>query len=624
LTGTLSGLALLAAGLLAAAPAPAANALAGHPSPYLAMHGEDPVDWRPWGQAALAEARETNRPILVSSGYFACHWCHVMQRESYRDPDIAALLNRHFVPVKLDRELHPALDAYLIDFVERTAGQAGWPLNVLLSAEGYPMLGFTYVPRAELRTLLERAHRAWERQAPRLTKLARQAAEERAAEAQDAADTAGVGMDPGELAHRLKDRALRLGDALSGGFGSQSRFPMAPKVGALLHLQTRAPDAALTDLLTTTLDAMMRLGLRDHLGGGFFRYTVDPHWETPHFEKMLYDQALLAPLFLHAARVLDRPDYRAVARETLDFMVRELQGGGGGLIASLSALDGNGVEGGYYLWRPEELERLLTPDQRRLLALTWRLEGASDHAAGLLPMLGESLEGTADRLGMPIESAKAVFEDARERLAEAREARVPPRDDKRLAGWNGLALSALAAGVDAFADAGHRRAGGALRDFLIHRLWDGERLHRALSSRGWIGEATLGDYAFVARGLRDWGTVAGSDQDLRLSRRLVALAWERFYGDGGWRLAEAPLLPLVPPEPAVADSPLPSPAAVLIRLTLEGGDAAVKDLALDALARSAATVAANPFAFADHALLLIDPRLHRASGRGAPTGPSGG
>jgi hypothetical protein len=321
---------------------------------------------------------------------------------------------------------------------------------------------------------------------------------------------------------------------------------------------------------------------------------------------MLYDQALLAPLFLHAAGVLDRPDYRAVARETLDFMVRELIGEGGGLVASLSALDGTGVEGGYYLWRPEELEGLLTPDQRRLLALMWRLEGTPDHEAGLLPMLGVTLQETADRLGMPVEAAEAVWEDARERLAEAREARVLPRDTKQLAGWNGLALSALAAGVDAFDDAGYRRAGDALRDFLVGRLWDGERLHRALSSQGWIGETTLGDYAFVARGLRDWGTAAGSARDLRLSQRLVALAWERFYGDGGWRLAEAPVLPLVPPERAVADSPLPSPAAVLIRLTLEGDDPALTALAHEALALGAATVAANPFAFADHALLLSD------------------
>ena len=599
-------LALVTAALVGAPHATAANALAGNPSPYLAMHAEDPVDWHEWGPEALAKARESNKPIFISSGYFACHWCHVMQRESYRNPDIAALLNGHFIPVKLDRELHPALDDYLIGFVERTAGQAGWPLNVFLTPQGYPMLGLTYAPPADFAALLRRVNRAWERQAEHLTDLARRAADERAIEGLSSRVQLGGPIDTAALAGQLKAQALLFGDGLAGGFGQQTRFPMAPNLEALLALQSRQPDPALFEFLTTTLDAMMRLGLRDHLGGGFFRYTVDPDWHTPHFEKMLYNQALLVSLYLRAADVLGRSDYREVARETLDFMVRELQGEGGGFISSLSALDDKDVEGGYYLWHPKELNRLLTGDQRRLLALVWRLDRTPQHEAGLLPLLGLDLASAAEQMEMPLDRAQRTLDEARSKLAEARAQRTLPRDDKRLAGWNGLALSALTTGVGAFDDPAHRRAARATRDFLVTRLWDGKAIHRAAGKNGWIGEATLEDYAFVARGLHDWAKLTGSEEDLSLSNRLVRLAWERFYSDNGWLLTDASFLPDIPLAPAFSDSPLPSPAAVLIRLTLEGNDPALTRRAREALSMSIGMIAANPFAFASQAILVLD------------------
>jgi uncharacterized protein YyaL (SSP411 family) len=287
-------------------------------------------------------------------------------------------------------------------------------------------------------------------------------------------------------------------------------------------------------------------------------------------------------------------------------MLRELKGTGGGLIASLSAVDDAGMEGGYYLWRPEELEQLLTPEQRRLLGLVWRLDGPSQHAAGLLPLAGMDPAEAADQLGMTPEAARQALNDARKTLLAARTRRGVPRDDKQLAGWNGLALSALAAGARAFDDPAYRAAGAALRDYLVGHLWDGEALHRAVAPRGWIGEATLEDYAFVALGLRDWGELTGSAEDLALSRRLVALAWDGFYRDG-WRLAAEPLLPGVSAERALADNPLPSPAAVLLRLSLEDGNPALAGRARQALALSLPTVAANPFAFSTQAELLADP-----------------
>jgi uncharacterized protein YyaL (SSP411 family) len=587
-------------------PAHAANALAGNPSPYLAMHGQDPVDWRLWGSEALAEARRENRPLFVSSGYFACHWCHVMQRETYRNPQIAARLNRDFIPVKLDRELHPALDAYLIGFVERTAGQAGWPLNVFLTPEGYPLVGLTYAPRDRFQALLQKVARVWSRDRENLVELARRGAEERARDhgVSPALDAASI--PAAELAERLRRQSLLNADELSGGFGRQTRFPMAPNLLALLELQARLPDKELAAFLRLTLDDMSRKGLRDHLRGGFFRYTVDPDWQTPHFGKMLYTQALLIPLFLRAAEVLEEPAYRDVARDTLTFLLEAMKGRDGAFIASLSAVDAAGVEGGYYLWRPEDLESLLELDERRLLALVWGVAGPPRHEQGYLAMGERDPTAAAAELGLSPQAGGRLLASARSKLVSASSGRSLPRDDKQLAGWNGLVLSALAAGLVAFEDESYRTAGSALSDFLRERLWDGEELHRAVSDLGWIGEATLEDYAFVAKGLRDWGIAVGSQTDVALSRRLVGLAWERFYGKGGWQLSAEPLLPLVPAEPVFSDSPLPSPASVLMDLTLTVDERTLLEKVHQALDLGRAPVAQNPFVFASQALLYLE------------------
>ena len=583
-----------------------ANALAGNSSPYLAMHGADPVDWRPWGPEVLADARARNLPILISSGYFACHWCHVMQRESWSDPGIAEVINRHFIPVKLDRELHPALDAYLIDFTQRTAGQAGWPLNVILTPEGDPLPGFTYEPRERLAGLLGRLARLWETRAEELGRLARSEAEglvTRGSEARSQPPETPSGLDA--VATRLVAEALVWADRLAGGFGHQSRFPMAPNLAVLLEVQARQPDPELGPFLRLTLDQMTRLGLRDHLGGGFFRYTVDPGWRTPHFEKMLYDQALLIPVLLRAADVLQEPRYRFAAREALDFLLTQMRRPDGAFIASLSAVDGAGEEGGYYLWRPEDLVRLLTPEVQRLAASAWGLDAAPEHAAGSLPVMAREPEQAAAELGLGPETAAGVLDQARAILLAERSTRSLPKDTKALAAWNGLTLSALIAGARAFPGGPYREAAQALRGYLVDSLWDGEELHRARSEQGWIGEATLEDYAYVASGLRDWADLVGSGTDRTLAQRLVELAWARFHDDAGWRLSAAPLLPAVPAEPALADGPLPSPASVVIDLSLRSGDPKLAERARAAQNAAAAVVAARPFQFASEAWLLV-------------------
>ena len=584
--------------------AAAANALRDNPSPYLAMHGEDPVQWRDWGADVLVEAARLGRPIFISSGYFACHWCHVMQRESYHDPAIAELLNNQFVPVKLDRELHPALDAYLIDFTERTAGRAGWPLNVFLTPDGYPIVGLTYAPPAEFRALLGQITGVWTEQQERLQSLARRGAEELAT-----AGGAPIGsrdaVDPSALMLRLRQQALAYGDQLAGGFGRQTRFPMAPNLLVLLQLQARDPDPELSAFLRLTLDAISGKGLRDHLGGGFFRYTVDPDWSTPHFEKMLYTQALLIPVFLKAADILDEPRYRLVARDTLEFLVREMRGDSGGYVASFSAVDGAGVEGGYYLWTNNRLERLLNPDERRLTARVWGLDGMSMHEAGQLPVATQSLTAAAKALGLELSSAQRLLASARSKLLAARSIRSLPIDNKQLAGWNGLALSALVAGAKAFDDVKLKEAALAVRGFLVEGLWDGAQLHRARSGGNGIGAVAISDYAYVAQGLVDWSDLSGDRTARALALKMVRFAWQTFRDKGGWRQDASPLLPSIPSEAAFADGPLPSPSAVLVSLASALGDADLAASADEALRSAAGTVSRNPFSFAGDAWQLI-------------------
>ena len=304
--------------LMLLSPAALANALSDHMSPYLAMHGNDPVDWRDWGETALDEAEESGKLLFISSGYFSCHWCHVMQQESYQDPETAGMLNRWFVSVKIDRELQPALDAWLIEFTETTEGTAGWPLNVFLTPDGYPLIGATYLPRDDFQSLLRKLTAFWESDRDKAIAFSRDIVER--IRASKKASPAVKLPDARQLAKRLIREALTLGDELQGGFGDQNKFPMSPQLHVLLQLQQREPSQALQDFLVLTLDQMAGKGLRDQIAGGFFRYTIDPGWETPHYEKMLYNQAQLASLYLLAADVLNRPEYRGGARDTLDFV----------------------------------------------------------------------------------------------------------------------------------------------------------------------------------------------------------------------------------------------------------------------------------------------------------------
>ena len=588
---------LLCLGLTANAAPSLTNQLKHHPSPYLAMHAADPVAWQDWGPAAVERARREGKLLFISVGYFSCHWCHVMQRESYRNPDIAAFLNRHFVPVKVDRELEAALDARLIEFAERTRGQGGWPLNVFITPEGYPMYAALYLPPAEFKSVLERLQGLWAKDRAGLERLARD-------EAKRAAAPAEMPVATGSFV----EQALAQADSIHGGFGDQSKFPSAPQLEALLARAGAGPEPRLKEFLKLTLDHMADLGLYDHVGGGFFRYTVDPSWKTPHFEKMLYDNALLARVYLHAAKVLREPRYERVARTTLDFMARELRVPDGALIASLSAVDDKDVEGGYYLWNADELAALLSEREAQVLRLAFGMQDAAPFEAGYLPLRSLPPAEVARQLGMDTAAVETALSQALETLHKARGKRTLPRDTKLLAGWNGLALAVFAEAARVTGEAKYRDVAAGIRDYLMRALWDGKTLKRAVDKGRAVGAVALEDYAYVTQGLLKWARLTDSTADYAQATSVARVAWQRFYAARGWRLDERSLIQTGGAEAAIADGPLPSPSAVLVEATLalaeKTGDVALARQARTArdLARSA--VQRDRFWQASHGALL--------------------
>ena len=568
------------------------NQLKGHASPYLAMHGDDPVAWQDWDPSILKLAQQQDKLIFISSGYFSCHWCHVMQRESYRNPEIAAFLNEHFIPVKVDRELNPALDAYLIDYLERTQGRAGWPLNLFLTPEGYPLLGSSYLAPDRFLTVLTQLDETWKKQRSDIRDLARQALLELTA---DRPQHPRQTLSTDELQQRFLREALAYGDPMEGGFGEQNKFPMAPQLDALLQIRATHPGADLDKLLRLTLDQMAHQGMRDQLGGGFFRYTVDPSWQVPHFEKMLYTQALLARVYLLAGELYRDREYLDVARDTLDFVLREMRGPQGMYIASFSAVDQTGKEGAYYLWSAQELTQLLGGPGAKLVQRHWAMLGPQSLDGGHLPRRGETVAQIAASLGEEPGAVARWFAIVRARLLKHRAARSLPPDTKELAGWNGILLGTLAlAGrqlqMPAYLDEARRLA---LR--IKGQLWHDGDLWRARAGDRPVGRASLADYAYLADGLGILLKVSDVPELETWRKQLVETAWQRFHDKRGWRTAETPPLPGMGAARAIRDGALPAAPALLIKAGLESSDAALAAEAAGALQQAMGELADEPF-----------------------------
>lgn len=574
---------------LNAAASALTNRLAQHPSPYLALHGSDPVAWQEWNADTVARARRENKLLFVSVGYFACHWCHVMQRESFKNAQIAALLNRDYIPVKVDREINSGLDDALQTFSAQLNGIAGWPLNAFVTPEGYPVFVVLYAPSDAFRTQITHLNRRWVADRAGLGNMARQAAPPPARPPVDVPLT----RERAERAwQQFVASAWKEADTLHGGFGQISKFPMAPQLHALLERQARQPDAKLDEFLRLTFDQMANRGLRDHVGGGFFRYTVGPEWDTPHFEKMLYDNAHLVSLYLRAASVLRQPRYRDIALSTLDFMRAEMLDASGGFYTSTSAVDDKGREGATYLWEPEELKRRLSPAVYTAARRVWRLDVARELEDGYLP--AEYRTPTADERRLLVEALRV--------LRPVRLARPLPKDDKLTAGLNGLALTAFSQA--AALDPAYRQQADRLQAFLLAQLVRDGKLVKGRARGQVLPHAELEDYAYVVQGLLDHADATGNTQSRTYARELAQVAWQNFWSDRGWKHEAAPLLATLQPEPALADGALYSPSDVLILASLRIQDASLQRMARTAAAWRVPAMEADAYVYPTRSRLL--------------------
>jgi uncharacterized protein len=510
------------------------NRLANETSPYLLQHASNPVDWYAWGDEALARAREEDKPILLSIGYAACHWCHVMERESFEDTLTARVMNEHFVSVKVDREERPDLDSIYMDAVVALTGSGGWPMTVFLTPGGEPFFGGTYFPPEprhglpSFKQVLLGVAEAWEERRDEVERSGRNLTEHIRSSTR-----LRPSVEPltDSLLAEARANAAAGFDPRWGGWGRAPKFPPGP----LLEFLLRSGEEEMT---RRTLDGMALGGMHDLVGGGFHRYSVDERWLVPHFEKMLYDNALLASAYLGAARRFDHEPYRAVAERTIDYVLRELALEGGGF-ASAQDADTDGVEGLTFTWAPGEgaPEELLQPFEHDRFVLRGKLD-----------------------------------DEARARLFEIREQRPKPaRDDKAIASWNGLMLAALA-------QAGRVEAASALAEFLLGPLSrDDGRLHRTWRAGVAKGTGYLEDYADVAYGLQELHVASGDARWLRESHRLATTAVELFDDeDGGFFQAPSDGEQLVARKKELDDHPTPSGNAmlayVLLRLARIWGD----------------------------------------------------
>ena len=569
------------------------NRLAGETSPYLLQHAANPVDWHPWGEEALGLARSSDRPILLSIGYSACHWCHVMAHESFEDADTAALMNRLFVNVKVDREERPDLDAVYMNAVVGMTGHGGWPMTVFLTPAGEPFYGGTYYPpeprhgMPSFRQVLTWVGEAWSERRGEVAGLAARLA----GALREAVDRAPSADAPGaDVLEEVLPRLRAAHDPDWGGFGAAPKFPPAAAIGFLLRLHARTGSEEALEIAVTTLDAMALGGMYDVLGGGFHRYSVERTWLVPHFEKMLYDNAQLAAAYLEAWAVTGAERHRAVAEATLDYLLREMRLPEGGF-ASAQDADTGGVEGATYVWTPAELEAALAPADAATAAAHYGVteEGNFEGATILRPQ-GDPPPG---------------IDDIRRRLLAARAGRPQPdRDDKAVACWNGLTLAALAQGAWRLDRPDLLEAARACAAFLDERMTDaGGRLMRSYRDGRARVPAFLDDHAAVAHGLLELAVATGESGPLERATAIAREAVARFADErhGGFFYTAADAERLVAPHKEYDDNPTPSGnsllAHVLLRLARVHGDASLEEAAVGAMRLALDTARRAPHAF---------------------------
>jgi uncharacterized protein len=520
-----------------AAAEPRANRLAGETSPYLLQHAYNPVDWYPWGDEAIARASAEQKPIFLSVGYSACHWCHVMEHESFENPEIAALMNAHFVNVKVDREERPDIDQIYMAAVQAMTDHGGWPMSVFLTPDLKPFYGGTYYPPTDSRGMpgfprvLMSVHRAWQDRREEIVRSA--------GELTERIQLMGTIPPPqGGLEVRLLDQAerglARAFDPSHGGFGAAPKFPHPMDIRVLLRHHARTRDEHALHMVRLTLDKMARGGIYDHLGGGFARYSTDERWLVPHFEKMLYDNALLATVYLEAYQSTRDPEYARVARETMDYVLGRMTGPDGEIYSTEDA-DSEGEEGKYYVWTLAEVNEVLGPERAKVFAYVYDVTAQGNWEHKNILNLPKTLAQAAKMLGQEEGALRAALAEDRARLLQARERRVPPaKDTKVLTSWNGLMLAPLAEGSRILKDGRYLDAARRAAAFLLDRLRtpEGRLLHAYRDGRARFN-GYLEDYANLIDGLTRLYEASGEPRWIESALELARVMIQEFHDPEG-------------------------------------------------------------------------------------------
>jgi uncharacterized protein YyaL (SSP411 family) len=595
------------------AGSPGQNHLAGEKSPYLLQHADNPVDWYPWNDEAFSRAIQEDKPIFLSIGYSTCHWCHVMEHESFEDPEVADALNSHFISIKVDREERPDIDQIYMNVSQMLTGSGGWPLSIFMTPDKKPFYATTYIPRqpaggrAGILDVIARIAGLWESDRDRAV-----AAADEITRSLQAGPGKPGGQRPGmKLLARACDDLRLAFDRTYGGFGGAPKFPMFHTLMMLLRSYHRSGDATALSMVEKTLDGMRQGGIYDHLGYGFHRYSTDYRWQVPHFEKMLYDQALGILAYTETALVTGEPRYKKVALECLEFVNEDLTSSEGGFYSAIDA-DSEGKEGKYYLWTRDEVDRVLDPEDAELVKRIYRVQSGGNF---MDPVTGERTGENILYLSVPLrEHAKSMgislsgLEDrlraARKKLLSERRGRVPPlRDDKILTDWNGLMIAAASRAGAAFEDhtalQAAEHAAGFLQDNLVGG--NGKLLHRFRDGEAGI-EGKAPDYAFYTLGLIELFQATGDLGYLETALTTEEYFHAHFWDDsGGYFMTPDTESGLIARPKEFHGGAIPSYNGIachnLIRLSLITGDREYEKRARELLRQAGGLLNTSPSAF---------------------------
>ncbi|MDB5107430.1 MAG: Thioredoxin domain containing protein [Candidatus Binatus sp.] len=596
------------------------NRLINEQSPYLRQHAHNPVDWYAWGPEALERAKAENKPIMLSIGYSACHWCHVMERESFENESIARLINENFIPIKVDREERPDLDQIYMDAVQMITGRGGWPLTMFLAPDGRPFFGGTYYPPEDRQGMP-----GFPRILLAVAQAYKQGAKEVVSNLEKLTEALGAltnyKPDGGDLAPGLAVAAARaLGshyDSINGGIGNAPKFPNTFVFSLFLRVHAAEGDEAMGEMVRHTLQKMARGGIYDQIGGGFHRYSVDERWLVPHFEKMLYDNALLARLYLDAGRALNEPEFLTIAREIFEYVLREMTSPEGGFYSAQDA-DSEGVEGKFFVWTIDQLEEILGPELGAIAERYFNISAEGNFEDANILHRTIDIADAARLFKMTEEEMASKISEIRKLLFAAREQKVKPgRDDKILVAWNAMMIGAFAEGYRVLHDTRYLEAARRAADFIMTKMWDDRALKRSSKDGIVRHNAYLEDYAQLAGAMIDiYQAALGTDPDgaakyLEIARTLSDAVLERFLDreKGGFYFTSDDHEQLITRSKAAFDGSTPSgnSAAVMTLLRLYGytGEEQYRVEAERALRLFRDFIEKQPFGFS-HMLEAVD------------------